>query len=238
MPESPYDADFYAGQSDLSAASARALLPLVFDLLHPARVVDFGCGVGTWLSVARELGAREVLGLDGDYVDRARLRIPKEQFRPVDLESPPTVAGHDLALSLEVAEHLSPAAAPRLLDALTGSAGAVLFGAAIPGQKGVHHVNCQWQSWWARQFAERGYLAFDVLRPAAWHREDVWYHYLQNTNLYLKRELYQGALAARLQPVEALRALDVVHPRAYLYYLEKYRGGLAGWWRGVRGRAV
>lgn len=232
-----YDSSFYAEQMGPSERSARAVLPLAFDLLSPVSVVDYGCGVGTWLAVARSLGASRVLGLDGDYVDRSLLRIAPEEFRSADLASAEAVPGFDLALSLEVGEHLEASAAPRLVDALTGSADAVLFGAAIPGQQGRHHVNCRWQSWWAGLFAERGFLAFDVVRAATWGREDVEHHYAQNTNLYLRRGRYLGSrLEARIRPVAELGALDVVHPQIYGYYLGKYHRGLHGWWRRLRAR--
>jgi SAM-dependent methyltransferase len=232
-----YDSAFYAGHAGGSERSARVILPIAFDLLAPSSVVDFGCGVGTWLSVARSLGATRVLGFDGDYVDRATLRIAPEEFRAADLESPVAVPGFDLAMSLEVAEHLAEAAAPRLVDALAGSADVVLFSAAIPGQKGRHHVNCQWQSWWARLFAERGFLAFDVFRTPSWRNAHVEPHYAQNAILYVHESRYRGSpLEQRIQPVVEAGALDVVHPALYTYYLAKYWKGLPGWWRRVRTR--
>ena len=227
-----YGSAFYARQMGTSEQSARVVLPLIFELLRPASVVDFGCGVGTWLSVARELGAGRVAGLDGGYVDRKLLKIAPEEFRPADLEHPAPVTGFDLAMSLEVAEHLSPLSAPRLVDALTGSADAVLFGAAVPGQQGKRHVNCQWQSWWAELFAQRGFLAFDPLRPTLWRRDDVSFWYQQNANLYLRRSRYEGsALTARLKPITELRTLDVVHPKLYESYVRKYWKGPRGWLR-------
>jgi hypothetical protein len=232
-----YDSAFYAVQMEGSERSARVILPIVFDLLAPSSVVDFGCGVGTWLSVARSLGASRLLGLDGDYVDRSLLRIAPEEFRPADLENPVAIAGFELAMSLEVGEHLAAAAAPRLVDALIGSADVVLFGAAIPGQRGRHHVNCQWQSWWAGLFAERGFLAFDVFRTPTWRHEQVEHHYAQNANLYVRESRYRGsALERRIRPVPDVRALDVVHPAIYSYYLDKYWGSLSGWWRRMRAR--
>lgn len=88
----------------------------------------------------------------------------------------------------------------------------VLFGAAIPGQGGHRHVNEQWQSQWARLFAERGFKAFDVIRPRIWHQPDASVWYKQNTLLFA-HESRVAALSARLSAVPAEpRSLDLVHP--------------------------
>ena len=45
----------------------RAILPVVYALLGPRRVVDVGCGQGAWLAVAEELGSTELAGVDGAW---------------------------------------------------------------------------------------------------------------------------------------------------------------------------
>ena len=37
------------------------ILPLVFNIIKPKSVLDIGCGIGTWLSIAKELGISNVL---------------------------------------------------------------------------------------------------------------------------------------------------------------------------------
>ena len=76
----PYDKKFYDDQADGSLRSAQAIVPLVIDLSEPRSVVDFGCGIGTWLQAFVECGVDDYLGLDGDYVDRSQLRIPADRF--------------------------------------------------------------------------------------------------------------------------------------------------------------
>ena len=69
------------------------------------------------------------------------------------------VADRELAkgsISLEVAEHLSPGRAESFISDLCQAAPVVLFGAAIPGQGGVGHLNEQWQSYWANLFEACG----------------------------------------------------------------------------------
>src|SRR5262245_4059202 len=119
MP-SPYDRQFFQQQAQGSYRSAQIVLPLVFERLHPATVVDVGCGLGPWLKVAAELGASRVLGVDGDYVDRSMLMVAPSQFVPRDLTCPLNINERfDLAMSLEVAEHLPPPAAVTYVESLT-----------------------------------------------------------------------------------------------------------------------
>ena len=107
-----YTRNYYKDQAPVSLASARIVVPCVIDFVRPTSVVDVGCGVGAWLSVFQEYGVRRIVGLDGAYVDRSLLMIPHDACFNVDLRSPFCLdETFDLALSLEVAEHLPPRSA-------------------------------------------------------------------------------------------------------------------------------
>src|SRR5262245_32105662 len=103
-----YPRAFYDDLERQSGASAERVVPLVIDLLHPQSVVDVGCGTGLWLAELRRHGLTRTLGLDGDHVERAALHFPAADFRAADLRRalPDDLGRFDLALSLEVAEHL------------------------------------------------------------------------------------------------------------------------------------
>src|SRR6516164_9346993 len=108
MAATPYDVPFFDRQVSGSLASARIVLPLLFEYYKPRTVVDVGCGVGPWLKCSLELGVEDVLGIDGDYVERSRLLIDPAQFQASDLNDRIDVDRRfDLAISVEVAEHLS-----------------------------------------------------------------------------------------------------------------------------------
>ena len=47
-------------------SAAREILPYVLKLKKINSILDVGCGTGTWLSVALELGVKEVAGVDGE----------------------------------------------------------------------------------------------------------------------------------------------------------------------------
>jgi len=141
----PYTPAFFQAISDGSTRSARAVVPLLMSLVRPKSVVDVGCGWGKWLTVFREAGVKDVLGIDGPYVDPARTDLAANEFIPHDLTQPLTVKRRfDLAVSLEVAEHLPPEAADGFVSLLASLAPVVAFSAAIPGQGGTGHRNERW----------------------------------------------------------------------------------------------
>ena len=217
MSKTLYDEKFYADQAAQSRAAARVVLGILFEHWKPTTMLDFGCGVGSWLAAARELGVRDTLGLDGAWVPPEQLMIPPECFRAADLTAPTLEmpGRYDLAISLEVFEHLQPTAADRSVGLLARAAPVVLFSAAIPGQGGTDHINLRWQSYWAELFAAEGFVASDAIRRAVWGRDDVPSWYQQNVVLYARPERMRELGFITLPS----RALDVAHPLLYADYV-------------------
>jgi SAM-dependent methyltransferase len=180
-----YSKDFYDAQADGSLYAAGVIVPLLLKHYRPQTVLDVGCGMGAWLKVFRDHGVSDFIGLDGPYIDQSKLFVPVDHFEACDLTAPQTLGRNfDLVCCLEVAEHLSPSAGPALIDYLVDHAPVVLFSAAIPGQPGTNHINCQWQSYWARLFGQRGYSAYDFIRPVIYQRPDIDFWYRQNIVVY------------------------------------------------------
>jgi SAM-dependent methyltransferase len=177
----PYDREFFDIVSSTATAAARRIVPPIVRWLAPSTVVDVGCGEGAWVAEFIAAGC-EGIGVDGPFVDANRLLIPADRFVVRDLERPLALGRRfDLALCLEVAEHLSPARADGLVDDLVALADRVLFSAATPGQGGYGHVNEQPHEYWVERFEDREYAATGVLRRrfagdgevASWYRANL-----------------------------------------------------------------
>jgi len=215
-PES-YTPDFFAGLHESALDSAQVIVPLVLGLTRAASVIDVGCGTGTWLAVFAANGVRDILGVDGDYVQRTSLEIPPEHFITHDLRTPLRLDRRfDLVVSLEVAEHLPEAAADAYVDSLVRLGPVVLFSAAVPHQGGTNHVNEQWPEFWADKFLKHGLVVADAIRPMIWDHPAVAPWYAQNTLVFA-----QASCLARLPGLRAAaRAtrrsrLAMIHPRIF-----------------------
>lgn len=215
----PYDQAFFEALRAGSRQSAAVIVPIILDWIQPQRVVDVGCGDGTWLSVFREQGVVNILGIDGDYIKPENLQIPAHQFMPWNLTQPILLdQTFDLAISLEVAEHLPEANASDFVDSLVRLSHVILFSAAIPHQGGTHHINEQWPDYWIQRFEERGYITIDSLRACIWDHPQVEPWYAQNSFIFVRSDRlpdYSKLQALRVDSPWVKQAL--VHPQIYLY---------------------
>lgn len=165
-------------------------------------LLDVGCGVGTWLEAASQLGIDDLKGLEGGELD-GKTVYRSGSIECVDLRKPFRLGRKfDLLLCLEVAEHLEEIYADDLISSLVAHSDKILFSAAVPGQPGQHHVNCQWPSYWQKKFGDRGFVCRDWPRWDLWETSIIEPHYRQNL-----------MLAERAASVEgATKILSVVHP--------------------------
>lgn len=148
-------------------AGAVRCLQFVASIMPLGRVIDFGCGIGAWLHAADLLGATSAIGIEGEWIAAAETLVDKSRIRIADLATaPPTFAkDFDLALSIEVAEHLPEASADRFVASIVSAADHVVFSAAIPGQGGLGHVNEQPLPYWVEKFWARRYVPLEPIRP-------------------------------------------------------------------------
>lgn len=214
--EKTYTDSFY-GLMESKIDSCKRAVKYIFDLFHPASIVDFGCGTGEWLSLFKECGTSAVRGYDGDYVNKELLAISKDEFVPWDLTKKiPVDRQYDMAISLEVAEHLAEEYADSFVANITSFSDIVLFSAAIPGQGGDGHVNEQWPSYWKEKFEANGFVCCDCLREYFWNIEELDYYYKQNVVLYVRSSKQE--IIRKLSGIKKNILLDIVHPIAYLKY--------------------
>mgnify|MGYP000099942162 FL=1 len=238
-----FDASIYSeafyNKEDLSRyQTADIVLTEFFKYYQPESVVDFGCGLGHWLSVCLDKGIKEIRGYDGHYVDADALKIPHEFFERHNLEAPLVIKRkYDLALTIEVAEHLPEDKADSFIQSLTDSADVVLFSAAAPYQGGINHFNENSPAYWTRIFNKKGFLCFDFMRDILWEKKGVNCVHAQNILVFVKKEsrhlIEREGLAPVLSPrlmyhpefvkikldVPVSKPVDVVRKKRFLYYL-------------------
>ncbi|TQE98475.1 MAG: class I SAM-dependent methyltransferase [Spiribacter salinus] len=220
MPETEltgiYDSSFYESQRGGSERSAKVIVPIILETFSVESVVDFGCGVGSWLKEFADAGISEILGLEGGDVPAEVLKIPREKFQIADFTKDISVRSFDLSIALEVAEHLPECFADHFVRLLTDAAPVVMFSAAIPGQGGTHHVNERWQSYWCEKFAQHNYVPLDVIRPKIWDNELIPFWYRQNRLVFCHQKTLPetGLNSDRITP------LDLVHPELWLTRLQ------------------
>jgi hypothetical protein len=145
-----------------SIDTAKVVVPLLIDWYRPTSVLDLGCNIGAWLSVFRDNGVLDVIGIDGDNMLDS-LVIPKNNFCSFDLTKPiQTYKPFDMVLCLEVAEHLEEQYADTLIDTAILHSDLIIWSAATKGQGGYNHVNEQPVEYWIEKFKQKGYKARDL----------------------------------------------------------------------------
>jgi len=224
-----YNEAFFDAIRDGCIKSAAKVVPCVMAIVKPGSVIDVGCGEGWWLRTFWECGVHyeELLGID-NHSGLEKLKGWDGAFIkrdiPTELADPTNIGRRfDLAVCLEVAEHLDASQADALVEYLCGRSDVVLFSAAIPGQGGVGHVNEQWPEYWIQKFNQRGFIGNGNLRKTLWEDPDVENWYSQN--------LYVFANMAQIDPQrrggEYLRSWmvsrpemprRVIHPRLWAHH--------------------
>jgi hypothetical protein len=227
-----YREDFYNSLDDAAAPSARIILPMLLQHVSVTSAVDIGCGDGGWLAVLHEYGVADILGVDGPWHSGQSLKIPSDSFQRVPLDNPLQLRRcFDLAMSLEVAEHLPPDRATDFVAELTGLAPVVLFSAAIPGQGGFNHFNEQWPAYWAELFAAHDYVAIDLFRPAIWNDARIAWWYKQNILLYVKRDRLDAMPGLHAAVRKSADILPLIHPEPWARTLRLSQPRIGRWLR-------
>ena len=157
-----------------NSGAAEQVLPVLFSIFKPKSILDVGCGLGNWIEVAKKMGIEEVVGVDGSYVNRTLLKIDDKEFIEKDLAKPFDLnKNFDLAICLEVAEHLPETSADTLIQSIVTHADVVIFSAAIPGQGGQNHINEQWPTYGQELFQKYDYDVIDYFKPKIWNNNKI-----------------------------------------------------------------
>lgn len=213
-----YDQGFYDTIREGTQNSAQVVVPLICDAIGgvPKSMVDVGCGEGWWALEFAKLGSR-VVGLDGAYVAGSPL---VERFVAADLDRTlPLIGRFDLALSLEVAEHLSPMRSDSFVGDLCSLAPIVVFSAALPGQGGHGHVNERYMAEWAEMFDARGFAVSGALRWPIWDDDRIEPWYRMNLMVAVREPVHLTTPMPALFGRGVVSApISVIHPITWGYH--------------------
>lgn len=131
--------------------------------ISPISVIDVGCATG---DLVLGFGEYNIFskGLEGAKTVSKYLVIPESDVAFRDLRVPmysapflPIPLKYDLAMCLEVVEHIEIEFADILVENLCVMGDKILLSAAPPGQGGHHHVNCQHPEYWDKKFLRGNY---------------------------------------------------------------------------------
>lgn len=193
------------------------IVPYLVETINPKSVVDVGCGIGTFLHMFNRHGVMDFLGLDGEWLNTelAQKYISLDKLKIVDLEQIINLDRRfDLAVSLEVAEHIEESSADVFVKNITSMSDVIIFSAAFPGQGGQNHVNEQWPSYWADKFSSYSYGFYDVLRPLFWENKEIDIWYRQNLFLVIKKGKEHIAKAFE-EKSKSQVFINVIHPEIF-----------------------
>jgi hypothetical protein len=168
------------------------------------------------------------------------LMIPAERFQATDVGKPFSAKRRfDLAMTLEVAEHLDASCASTFIDNVVALSDVIVFSAAIPGQGGNHHVNEQWPDYWKALFDARGYVMIDALRPRFWNNPKIESWYRQNLFYAVKKDKLSAIpLLQSEYDRRGSELLPLVHPATFenMPFLQVLRQVPLSFMRGIKRR--
>lgn len=160
--EDVYGVRFFRGRHRLSWRAPYVCGGIIesLNLEKGSSVIDVGCAVGDLVSEFISLGYKAE-GIEGSKHTQAYYMAPaetltihdmREYIDVMDLKVP-----YDVALCLEVAEHIDEERADVFVFNLCVLSDLIILSAAPPGQDGLGHVNCQMPEYWHDKFRVNGF---------------------------------------------------------------------------------
>lgn len=116
-------------------------------------VIDYGCGAGWFLYYFKKAGINDIVGVEPNEENSSVLDLSiKDNVKFLDLtEQIYMDKQFDLAMNIEVAEHIDEKYADLVVENITRHTDLLIFSAATPGQGGYGHVNEQPFEYWVEK---------------------------------------------------------------------------------------
>jgi hypothetical protein len=174
-----YNEWFFEEVKKSEMASSLNFANIVQKHLKFKSIIDVGCGSAIYLKAFNELKYDDVIGYDGSEFAVITSLLPDKTF-VYDLRKPLILERkYDLAICIEVAEHIEEIHAKTLVDSLCRSSDIILFTAATIGQGGYGHINEQNHEYWIELFKQKEFKynkkLSDTMRKEMYDCDVVWW---------------------------------------------------------------
>jgi len=143
---------------DKETKSSEKLAKAIKLYLKPKSVIDVGCGIGIYLKPL-DLSGISCFGIEGSSIARKYSVFNKNRIIVADVTRKLNInKKYDLALCIEVAEHIPKKTSSILIGNLTSLSNIILFTSAPPGQGGTDHINEQKPQFWINLFNKKNFV--------------------------------------------------------------------------------
>lgn len=215
-----YSRNFYSSVDERAGATAAEVFQVLGAYLRIESILDVGCGSGAWLEAGFKSGVKRATGVDLSSSIEVVENNPNLKSRIADHslklivrdfveDSTTGFIESDLAMSLEVVEHLPEHVGRNLIGRLTESADFIVFSGAQPGQGGTYHINEQPLTYWVEEFRKHGFDAYDPFRSVLQSQRQLPRFYALNTLLFINQNAIESnQLIINLQKLLACRVQD------------------------------
>lgn len=153
-----YDTSYYKQINLEEAEQATRLAKILMWVYAPKSVLDIGSATGLYLKPFADAGL-VISGVDysASAIAKEVLQVPRKSIRIVDITKQSIATSADLALCIEVLEHIPATGTKAAITHIAETSNTIFFSAAQPGQGGVGHINTQPKEYWEAFFTGEGF---------------------------------------------------------------------------------
>jgi len=176
-----YNDSFFKRNLEWNVPVAERMVDILIKYFNPKTVVDVGCGNAEFIYHFQKRGI-DIKGYDGSSNAINNALVDKKFLELYDLKDKIiTQKRYELALCLEVAEHIENKYSKSLIENLTNLSDLVVFTAAPPGQGGHFHINEQPKEFWVSIFEGKKYFLdteiTEKVKNEMKEKDVIWWYY-------------------------------------------------------------
>lgn len=159
-PSILYDEEFFSKRDSKLHEWNFSMGKYAAEKLGIKSMIDWGCGIGSFLSGAKDGGVENLTGIEIGYENAKSFLVENvaHTIRYGNAAVEANFGKYDCAVSIEVAEHLLPEDADTFVrNVCNSSERMIIMTAAKPNQVGMYHFNCQPSEYWIEKICKNGF---------------------------------------------------------------------------------